>query len=114
MRFTMGHRDSFMLADDISTLLGSQTSLDGGAHVTLPHPSKSCCLAFRMIENDCALLLATRGCRRCKRGTACTVLVTKEVSGCCGNGVQPKRMRSSRPTLGLTGLCMLHGRRGAL
>ena len=31
MRFTMGHRDSFMLADDISNLLGSQASLDGGA-----------------------------------------------------------------------------------
>ena len=36
VRFTMGHRDSFMLADDISALLGSQTSLDGGARPDCP------------------------------------------------------------------------------
>ena len=28
----MGKRDSFLLADDISLLLGSQSSLDGGEH----------------------------------------------------------------------------------
>ena len=33
----MGKRDSFLLADDISLLLGSQSSLDGGGHfVTVP------------------------------------------------------------------------------
>ena len=32
----MGHRESFMLADDISALLGSQSSLDGGAQPRTP------------------------------------------------------------------------------
>ena len=43
----MGKRDSFLLADDISLLLGSQSSLDGGGHsVTVPNRwtrwSRSC------------------------------------------------------------------------
>ena len=31
----MGKRDSFLLADDLSLLLGSQSSLDGGENVAL-------------------------------------------------------------------------------
>ena len=32
----MGKRDSFLLADDISLLLGSQSSLDGGEFNAIP------------------------------------------------------------------------------
>ncbi len=37
MPLKMGKRDSFLLADDISLLLGSQSSLDGGEDFITGH-----------------------------------------------------------------------------
>lgn len=74
VRFTMGHRDSFMLADDISNLLGSQASLDGGAPPLLLRSSKPC--AFRLqratLRKPSACLLRPEGCPVCTtRDGAC-------------------------------------------
>ena len=57
----MGKRDSFLLADDVSLLLGSQSSLDGGEqfHSPIRHlPFYASCAACFFMQRACHVLLS--------------------------------------------------------